>query len=327
MKRIDYSLIRIFWFLGSFVLIRATKRTTIIPGSKILLSSEEKIDNVISQSCLMNECKCKSLILRGGSDSECDGYDDEDDEDKSSEVLDKAIDLSKQSIALVGKFTRNITIKVYHAIKRAINAGLEGGDVEEDGLASKMINTVTRMIKAVFSFDVDDDEEAEDSGDDDSVEETETSDEEPVVPVKANPDFGSFLSKAYGTKDNRGEEGPLFLGGTLANACEIARSQARILVVFLPSKRPVKGKKAKDDLAIASLLSAEVADAANKRARRKGGDTGSFLFWGAKAGSSEATAGMKRLKTKATSSNGDKRPILAVVYPAKVRINNVNLCC
>ena len=92
-----------------------------------------------------------------------------------------------------------------------------------------------------------------------------------------------------------------------------------MLVVFLPSSKPgKKAKAAKDDVAIESMLSEKVVEAANKKAR-KSGETGSFLFWGAKSGSSEATSAAKRLKAKLTSSKGDKRPVLMVVYPAMVR--------
>ena len=131
MKRFNFLLIQIICFLGLCALIDArSSRTSIIPGSKIKVAlpySEEKIQNILTQSALLNEYKCKNLIVRGGSDEESDGYDDED-EEEPSEVLSTAIDLSKKSIAMVGK----ITIQAFKAIKRAIKAGLEGDEDEEE---------------------------------------------------------------------------------------------------------------------------------------------------------------------------------------------------
>lgn len=151
-----------------------------------------------------------------------------------------------------------------------------------------------------------------------SEDEDAEREEESVIEKKA--DFGSFLSETYGVLDKRGEVGHDILGGTLSSALETAASQARLLVIFLPAKKPSKGKKTRDQIAIESMLSSEVAQAANKRARKKGGETGSFLFWGASAGSSEYAAAMKRLKGKLTPPKGEKRSVLAVAYPLVVSL-------
>ena len=122
------------------------------------------------------------------------------------------------------------------------------------------------------------------------------------------------------------------MGGSLQDALQTARQQARMLVLFIPSERPkgeswsfFGGKKKQesggnnDQIAIESLISAEVGKASNKKACKTGGeDFGSFTLWGCKAGSSEATSTIKRLKLKTTSTKGGKRPILCVVYPAAV---------
>jgi hypothetical protein len=268
-----------------------------------------------------------SLIsLRGGSDE------DEDEEESTgidaSYVLNKVADVSKKTFIVLGK----ATISAAKAFQRAIKAGLQGDeeasedDEESDGVATKIVKTLKRMIKAAFAFPTEDEKEEEskcvsDSDDEEDDTETEGSEvsEEPSSTTKARSDFGTFLSKSYGVPDQRDESGPTVLGGTLGDALQMARSQARLLVVFTPMARPAsKNKNSKDQLAIQSILSSEVAEAANKRARKSGEDTGSFLFWGAKAGSSEATSTTKRLKAKATSSKGEKRPILTVVYPAQV---------
>jgi hypothetical protein len=145
------------------------------------------------------------------------------------------------------------------------------------------------------------------------------------------PDFGSFLAEAYHVDDQRNaKHNVLFMGGTFRDALETANQQARMLIVYIPAERPNGrrglfggGKKGSDDLAkdkmvIENLLSTKVAKAANKKARKNGEDTGSFIIWGAKAGSSEASNVMKRLKVTHTSNKGEKRPILCVVYPANL---------
>ena len=258
------------------------------------------------------------------------------------------LDLSKRAAILLGKVAIK-TIKVARAIKRAIVAGLEGeadaNDDEEKGEVSMMMKvsrTLNRMVQALLNppsvdgeidgsldsvslakktkpkktkVDVDDEEE----------EEKESPKASSSGGVKS--DFGTFLSQTYDVEDNRGDDGVQVLGGSLNDALEEARSQARLLVVMIPSSKPNKKQKnTLDQQAIQSLLSAEVSKAANKRARKKGPTaTGSFLFWSAKFGSSEATTAVKRLKVKATSSTkGGKRPFLLVVYPDQVREKRVH---
>jgi hypothetical protein len=131
-------------------------------------------------------------------------------------------------------------------------------------------------------------------------------------------DFGSYLEDAYSVSVDRGDEPITVMGGTIGDALREARSKARLLVVLVPSARPGRGKKkTSDHEAIESLLSPEVAEVAEKNARRKV-DSGSYIVWGAKASSPEAITAIKRLKAKQSSSKGDKRPVLVVAYPAQV---------
>eukprot|EP00980_Cylindrotheca_fusiformis_P007795 scaffold1669_cov129-Cylindrotheca_fusiformis.AAC.6 len=332
MSRYGFHLIRLISFLGLFGLLQAAQaRKAISLGTcqgKLAPPTKGISPSFFQPNFISNECKV--LAVRGGSESESDGYDDEEEdleEVSSPEILDQAIELAKSSILMIGKIAKSAAIQSYKAIQRAIRAGLEGeSNEEEEGIVIKVIKSLTRMIRAAFTLDSDDGIEssgleiespgADDGNDGDSVD--ADSDKESVeTPTSRKADFGSFLSNAYGVEDLRPEDGPQFLGGTLAAALETARSQARMLVVFLPSKRPTKGKKSKDQLAVESLLSSQVVKAANKRARKKGGESGSFLFWGAKAGSSEAATAAKKLKTKGISKNGEKRPVLAVVYPSR----------
>jgi hypothetical protein len=258
--------------------------------------------------------------------------DEEEEEEDGVTLADEILDISKRGMVLAGK----AVLETYKALQRAILAGFQGEDdqeVDEDDqppdVVTKVLNTLKRMIKAAFA------RPQEESEDEDAaavksvikaskklkkktVEESEDEESEELASSSSSPpaDFGTYLSKAYGVTDERDESGPTILGGTLSDALKVARSQARLLVVLIPSAQPKKVKSDKE--AIESVLSLEVAQAANKRARKNGEETGSFLFWGAKTGSSEATAAIKRLKTKATSSKGEKRPVLSVVYPAQV---------
>ena len=164
---------------------------------------------------------------------------------------------------------------------------------------------------------------------------------EEVTYIDEADDFGSYLTEAYGIEDTRSgsKKGPIILGGSLQDALQTARQQARLLVLFIPSERPkgeswsfFGGKKNQeadvnnDQIAIESLISVEVGKAANKKAyKRSENGFGSFAIWGCKAGSLEATSAIKRLKLKTTSSKGGKRPILCVVYPGVVSL--MLFCC
>ena len=107
------------------------------------------------------------------------------------------------------------------------------------------------LTKRILTIRGGSDEEEEEEDEDDFNEETVESED---TSKERKPDFGSFLSSAYGTTDGRNEDGPEFLGESLANACKIARSQARMLVVFIPSKKPSKGKKTMTDNQIKNFI-------------------------------------------------------------------------
>lgn len=261
--------------------------------------------------------------MEGEEADESDNSDDEDSDDEGEEefssVMDKVLMITKKSISLV---------------KRMMNAALAVPDDEESEEEEGKI--------------VDDDEEeevaaAEPTKEEETVKEPETTEPDSATTtadqeeVEDVTDFGYYLAEAYEVDDQRNSgktKGPIILGGSLQDALEIARQQARMLLVFIPSERPkgergglsfFGGKKGsaeteeKDKVALESLLSNEVGKAANKKARKKQGDSndlGSFAIWGCKSGSAEATTAIKRLKVKETSVKGEKRPILCAVYPA-----------
>ena len=238
----------------------------------------------------------------------------------SSTVMDILLDISRRGLVLLGK----ATIVTTKAASRAVLAAFQGADEAEGedekeppSLTTRVMRTLERMWYAAMNP---------------SEEEIES---ELAIMVKSKShvieldskseakeqslsDFGSFLAKSYSLSVDRGKNSTPVLGGTIGNALRDARSKARLLVVFIPSERPGRGKKnTPDHDAIRSLLSPEVSEIAEKRARKKQ-DTGSFVLWGAKASSPEAITATKRLKTKQPSNRRDHRPILLVAYPAQV---------
>lgn len=220
-------------------------------------------------------------------------------------------------------------------------------------ITKKTVKIMKRMVTAAFTVPEDGDDE-EECGEDDEVfvedieeqDETETVSETTEVEsasLDTSPvtDFGSYLAEAYGVDDmlKSGAREHTVLGGSLQDALKTARQQARMLLVFIPSERPETekgglslfggGKKGnaesyeKDRVAIESLLSSDVGKATSRKARKNQGsenNLGSFVIWGAKAGSSEATSAIKQLKVKDKSNKGGKRPILCAVYPAVAAI-------
>lgn len=237
---------------------------------------------------------------------------------------------------------KKTSILVYKALKRAISAAMEGEetdeeDDDEDGgeaktlmdkvlvISKKSIVVAKRMVKAALTVP-EDEVSAEDEEEEETEEKKEDEAKDSLTTETDLTDFGSYLAEAYGVDDMR-KDGPTILGGSFQDALQIARQQARMLLVFIPSERPANergvlsffgGKKdnaepdEKDLVAIESLLSNEVGKAANKKARKKS-DLGSFAIWLGKAGSSEASSAMKKLKI---SAKGEKKPTMCVVYPS-----------
>eukprot|EP00536_Pseudo-nitzschia_multiseries_P016093 jgi/Psemu1/220138/e_gw1.1019.2.1 len=272
----------------------------------------------------------------------------EDDEDSDDE--DDSDD-EEEEVATVADKILAITKKAVKTVQRMVKAAMtipeedEGGDDDDESDDGDGEN----------ESEVEESAEAEEEDESVSSETTtpdETEDETGTEPtpaaaaaaatndggVAASDDFGSYLSESYEVDDLRNSgkaKGPIILDGSLQDALQTAREQARMLLVFIPSEKPKgeqqgvlsffgggnKGTAESEEntkVAIESLLSKEVAKASNRKARKKqaGDDFGSFAIWGAKAGSSEAAAAIKRLKVKETTAKGEKRPILCVVYPA-----------
>ena len=297
-------------------------------------------------------------------------------------AVGKVADITKDRIIpLVMKYSKKgavtakkTSLSVYQAFRRAISAAFEeeaeetdeiddDDDDDEGGeitvmekilkISKKSLNVMRRMVKAALTVPPQDATDEEDEVDEDDGVTSESDDENKEAEAgevdSESTDFGSYLAKAYGVEDERkngGIEEHTILGGSLQDALKTARNQARMLLVFVPSKRPEGekgglpffggGKKGDaesneyDRVAIESLLSSEVGEAANKKARKNQGKEkifGSFALWGGKAGSSEAASVTKQLKIKETSKKGGKRPILCAVYPAIAATVSVSPSC
>jgi len=263
---------------------------------------------------------CAALEGEEAEESDSDGEDsDAKEEEVLKIVMDKIIMISKKSVTVIQRM-----------VKAALAVPEDEGGVEEDDEIDEEDDEVS--VEPM-------EEEEEDETDSETIEIESTS-----TSIFAATDFGSYLAEAYGIDDKRDSgktEGPIILGGSLQDALQAARQQARLLLVFIPSERPKGergglsffggGKKGnaeseeKDRAAIESLLSNEVRKAANKKGRKNQGsdnDLGSFAIWGGKAGSSETASAIKQLKVKEASAKGEKRPILCIVYPAAAAVGS-----
>lgn len=259
------------------------------------------------------------LSVRGGTDEDSDDVEDgqisDIDESNVSETL-------KGIVSRVGKLLEKAIIVTSRAISRSIKAGLDvpkGDNDDETTMISNIIDTMQRMWRAAL-LDPENDEEI-------VAKKAKTRPRTPILsvatesleqnePDESTSDFGKYLSKGYAVDDARGANATAMLGGSIGDALREARAKARLLVAFIPASRPpAKGQTSPDQIAIRSLLSAEVSKVAEKRSR-KSSDTGSFVLWGANKGSPEAVSAVKRLKAK--QPKGRKRPTLVVVYPAQV---------
>lgn len=323
-RRISFSFLLLFTFISTCQSLLPTRRSHL--SCVALLKQTTRTPQFSIQQ--------QVISIRGGSDAE--EYDEEDSDGESimEEIEDDAASLMGTVNSITKKFVMVLGKALVAGTKasgRAVKAAFQGDDVEEDedeeppSFMTRAARTVKRMWTA--AWDTSDAEGHESSDNMDLAitvkkkskrKETVTVSEEEKVSIS---DFGSYLEDAYSVSVDRGDEPTTVMGGTIGDALREARSKARLLVVFIPSTRPGRGKKqTPDHEAIISLLSPEVSEVAEKRARKKL-DSGSFIVWSAKASSPEAITAIKRLKAKQSSSKGDKRPVLVVAYPAQVRVS------
>lgn len=276
---------------------------------------------------LLTECR-GGAVNSEDPESEGDGYDDEydsyDDEEEGRVDGEENQRMQKKSSPRDSSLLLSIAQSVFATTKMAISivasafAPLSKADPKiEASVAGRCMSVLKSAFNAVLNPTGTESKATYQKVHESMVPKTSCASD------SSSSDFGSYLSQAYGVTDGRGaSEGSSpspILGGSLSDALKIARSNARLIVILIPSSPPhKKGKEQNSDRkAIASFLSSETSRAAKKKARNNA-ETAAFVLWGAKAGSSEATTAMKLLKVKPTSAKGNKRPVLLVAYPAQV---------
>lgn len=266
---------------------------------------------------------------------EVDAMDENDEEEEEEDEFE--ITMADQALKLATKLVRTVQRMVVAALD--FSSEVEGVDEDDDDEGGEVdilvVETKKKVAKTVVVEEAieKDVEEATESIEESTTVPTKLDDTRPETGAVAN-DFGWTLSEMYEVADGRTAKATVkVMGGSFKDALAKAKEEARILLVFIPSERPNGGRrflfggKAKeeegpsnDKLAIESLLSTQTAKAANKKARKKKSDTGSFAIWSAKAGSSEAKNAIKQLEVQ-TSNKGDPVPILAAVYPAYASVS------
>ncbi|GFH48597.1 hypothetical protein CTEN210_05073 [Chaetoceros tenuissimus] len=260
--------------LVAVMLIFSSLSSNAVVAFKLNLESNiGKLEYPTKQKTYINSLKVQSglLDIRGGGGK------------KATEELSSKLESSKESseFSLV-----SLVFSPILAISRALGAGIDAmWDEEPSNPVSRMFHVFSSMIKASFDKHYESDKSS-----------------------RSKDNFEEFLCKAYGIELDD-EETVNIHAGSLTDAMQSARSEARLLVVFIPSSKPRKA--ASDALAIESIVSSEVNKVAEHQARKKE-DGGSFAFWSTKYDSNEASVAMKRLKVKKTST---KAPVLMVVYP------------
>lgn len=270
----------------------------------------------------MNKGKKKAtaksaLYFRGGSDSDME---EEYDEEVLKELCSDEsalISLTKKSLHLIGK----ITLHTLLAMQRAAKAGMqiafysEDNDVETDdeetmspSLISKTWTVLTAMWKAALNASDDDLEDMAPTSKEMKKHETN---KDKMQNTKV-ADMGDYLASTYKVPSSSSSSAQI-LGGSLSDAMRTCRSQARLLVAYIPTSKPSssKSKTAFDVTCIQSLRSDEVALAVQAK-------KGSYIIWAAKYGSPEAVQAAKRLRTSHASSSKKNLPTLVVAYPSQV---------
>ena len=194
------------------------------------------------------------------------------------------------------------------AFSRALQAGIssatEQDEIDDDKSLSrnpigKIIKVIVDMVQAAFDTDGFNAHQSDGNSN----------------------NFANKLCKLYGIswKDLETDDQIVIQNGSLSQALQQARSNAQLLVVYIPSSsKPNKAKTSNDYKAFKSLVSQQVHDIANKPSIAKSTSFTSFSFWAtSKHDAKEAIQAKKQLKIKTNSSSKKKNnPILLVVYPS-----------
>jgi len=292
-------------------------------------------------------------IRGGGSTGSEDQYDDDTSDDNndnthSASTTDSNNNPTFTILSLFGKVVLHVIFAGRRAMTAGIDAIAEEYEEEDSSIVVRVGKVLKSMVLAAFQSQQQDggtNIDIEDGGDGGGMATVTHNTNNKSVKRTANPSgkgaFGNYLCKSYGVPlpepttdddDDDTDEDDTYTtttptvileGGSLADALHTARSQGRLLVAFIPATKPTstrrrttskKTTKIYDQMAIESLVSNEVAEVAERRARKKGDEGASFVLWGARSGSAEAGVAMKKLKVK--KSDG-KSPVLLVAYPSR----------
>jgi hypothetical protein len=310
-------------------------KTKVLPLVRTASTQAYRILSRFVWSCY----KAGQRASRAAMDS--DEVDDDEEEEDEFEIT-----MADQALKLATKIAKTIRRMVVAALdfsqddSVAVNDDDDDDDDDEEVIEEVVVETkvkakATAKVMKEDEEIVDETKEDVDTADAEASIETETTaiTTETLAAATASNDFGTFLAESYNAKDGRTAGDLVVMGGSFKEAMEEARKQARMLLIYIPAEKPKGGRKfffggnnksdddsaSKDQAVIESLLSAKVVKAANKKARKKGLDTGSFAVWGAKAGSSEANSVIKQLKLQ--PSKGEKRPTLCAIYPSYVSVS------
>lgn len=271
-------------------------------------------------------------VLRGGvlhnindvdnsQDNVVDEQEKEEALDKSS-VTDKSTSPSTASTASLVSALLGMLFSTFHRTQSMLAAAFVTENEADLSLTQCVLNKFGRMYQAAISPPMNELECHEES----QYANTPVDDGQVLtdIPATLAHDFGLHISTHYGVNASRYDNGmppatPIH-GGTLKDALESARQEARCLLVLIPASKP--HRNVVDTSALTSFLSAEVAILTEERplpqSKKNNVNTGSFLLWSAKATSSEASLALKRFAKLGGVQIHKHRPLLLVVYPATV---------
>ncbi|KAG7349429.1 UBX domain containing protein [Nitzschia inconspicua] len=315
-------------------------KTKVIP---VVVAASQKTYNILSKATLSTYHALQRAVRAA-----MEGVDDVEEENEDDEDLE--VTMADQALKLATKIIKTVQRMVVAALdfpkttEDVIDEDDDDDDDDESGEVDTLVVETKKKGKKIKVVEEETTEDAEEMQDEEESEKpsgaetveapTKLDDTRPEMESLVN-DFGASLAEMYNVLDGRTAKATVtVMGGSFKDALAEAKQQARILLVFIPAERPNGGRRflfggkkkeedgpSKDKIAIENLLSPKVAKAANKQARKKGSDAGSFALWSAKAGSSEANFAIKQLQVD-TTNKGDNVPILAAVYPAYVSGKN-----
>ena len=289
------------------LLLQSSVSSAVVAGGASVVSPRRlsAIDTGVCGEDSFSSCSSLDIVnrFRGGSDDEYDDYEEEEEDEMGGiggTAAAVALDVAKQAAWGVGK----VSVLTYKRFKYAVMATFEADDEDisddqDSSLSTIVLNKVSRFLKALLQGP---ESVAIVTSSVDSKKETSKK-----ISSKSNASesFVSCLKSNYGVNVY---DASTVIDGSLSDALKDCRSQAKLLVAFIPANSQSKKKDCSDVIAAKSLYSEEVDVIANYKG-------GSFGLWGCLGGSREATSSLKRIRASIRKSI----PVLAVVYPAQVR--------